>query len=150
MLHTVVTASYSPKDIMVPLPQFPSFFSFYVPSCLFLSSFHHTCIQTQFCNTFPLHCTHIHTIICTHARTVRSLAPHAANNFLKAINPGMTKYPISTAPYCAPSPDLASAKPYRNQLHKLNCSVRRREKVSSAHFDCHLSVKYLPFTPCPN
>lgn len=39
-----------------------------------------------------------------HARTVQSPAPHAVNSFSEAINPGMTKYSISTASYCAPSP----------------------------------------------
>lgn len=85
-----------------------------------------------------------------HARTVQSPAPHAANSFSEAINPGMTKYSIIQPLTVHHPPDPASAKPYRNQLHKLHCSERCCERVSSAHFDCYQSVKYLPSTPCPN
>ena len=65
--------------------------------------------------------THTHTHTHTLADTVQSSTPHAASNFSKkAINPGVKKYSISTAPCCVPSPGPGSAMPYHNQFHKLN------------------------------
>lgn len=92
----------------------------------------HTCTQPHIFYLFPLDYTtytsrrtHTH----AHTDTVQSSTPHAVRNFLKAINPGVKKYSISTASCCVPSPGPGSAMPYHNQFHKLNWGARCCMKV---------------------
>lgn len=86
----------------------------------------HTRTQPHLYTHYTLH-TNTHSL--THTDTVQSSTPHAASNFLKAINPAVKKYSISTAPCCVASPGPGSAVPYHNQFHKLNRGVRCCMKV---------------------
>lgn len=94
-----------------------------------------------------LYSMHIHA--CTHALSNHPLHMQRTA-FQKPWILGWRNIPFLQPLTVHHPPDPASAKPYRNQLHKLHCSERCCERVSSAHFDCYQSVKYLPSTPCPN
>lgn len=99
----------------------------------------HTCTQPYLCytNSFPLnYTTYTHRRVHAQTDTVQSSTPHAASNFLKAINPGVKKYSISTASCCVQSPGPGSAMPYHNQFHKLNgggrCCMKVRQPTLTA------------------
>lgn len=126
LLCASLAFSFLPHSLLLTF-----FLSFYLPFPPLLLT--HTCTQPHLYNTFPLnHTAHRnaqHTHAHTRTDTVQSSTPHAARNFLKAMNPGVKKYSISTAPCCVPSPGPGSAMPYHNQFHKLNWGVRCCMKV---------------------